>query len=73
MRFLRSSTARLSATRAKKPYLRLNTAISNVPVATLPAGSVANADAFGVAPTNRKARPSLGPVNDKNGLLLMLK
>lgn len=58
---------------AAKPYLRLNTAISNVPVATLPAGAVANADAFGVAPTNRKARPSLGPVNDKNGLLLQVK
>ena len=58
---------------AEKPYLRLKTSITAMPVATLPAGAVANADAFGVAPTNRKARPSLGPVNDKNGLLLQVK
>ena len=56
-----------------KPYLRQNTAAASMAVAALPEESVVNADAFGVVPTNRKARPSLGPVNDKNGLMVLLK
>ena len=69
--------AYIPALDAAKPYLRVNTGLSNLKFATVPGLSTGtasvNCDAYGARPTSHRNKPALGPVNYPAGLMLLVK